>query len=160
MVSTFLPTLHFCSLAGQARKLFPSLLFSDPGSDILFAGEIRQFLLQLLVALIPCRINRTFSQSLTDRTPRLIPMPAIAEVTVASHRFNVCKRDVQAALSIPKLQLAHAGSVEHKSPLRQHDQLAVCSRVSASSIVLPRLLYSEVFMAEQVVYESRFSYSG
>ena len=81
-------------------------------------------------------------------------MPAIVEVTAAGNRFNVGKGDVQTALSIPKLQLPHAGSVEHKSSLRQHDQFSVCRRVPASSIVLPSFLYSKIFTAEQVVYES------
>jgi hypothetical protein len=104
------------------------------------------------LALVPCSINRPFGQGLTDRATRLILMTAIAEVTAASDRFNVSKRDVQAALSLPKLQLPHAGSVEYKSSLGQDDQLSVCRRVQSSSIVVPRFLYSEVFTAKQVVY--------
>jgi len=85
---------------------------------------------------------------------------AILEATKRRHCFDVRERRRHAGIDLPKLKLAHAGRVQHETPVRQQNELAMRGGVASTRIILTDRLGGHQRGAAEGIDEARFANAG
>src|SRR5581483_4607385 len=117
--------------------------------------ERLELALELDVALPPVDRQRAVRERLADRAAGLAVVRAVREAAPPRDLLDVAEGLLQ--VGVPELQLTDPGRVEDDAAARQHDQLAMRSRVAAAVVVRAHLLRLEQVLAGERVHDRRLT---
>src|SRR5262245_17799630 len=145
------------AVLGLVDGLDPLLLLQAGQSVLAEAGRL-QLALELAPALQALGRKLAARDGLFDSAAGLAAVAAVAEAAARGQLLDVGEGGAETLLSLPELELAHAGGVQDQPAAGQQEELPVGRGVASAVVALPHRADPLGVTAEEAVDQRRLAH--